>query len=209
MIIRGTAITCLVVLLLSILYFPAVHPPEYFLEQVRLEYALNAEFWGQKQAMQVLDATLSAHADTAVDNVLPGGFMETSRSSPIEQPIERSFRDVSDRIRTNQYVSSIEALLVLATYRLLVLLHGLAIPLLFAAAAMVDGLVRRAVKAKQFQHHNPEVFAACTAAAVLVFGALALALVGPWTVHPLVWVCVPLLLGIFGRSAIANFHRRG
>ena len=209
MIIRGTALTCLVILLISVLYFPSAYTPEYFLQQVRIEHALEAELWGQKHALDVLDTTLSIHAGATVESVLPSGFIDTGPPSPIDAPLARKFNELSERVRSNQYFSSIEALLLLATYRYVALLHGLTIPLFFCVAAISDGFLRRAVKAKQFQHYNPEVFAASAAAAVLVVGVIALALVGPWTANPIIWSGAPLLIGILGRSVVANFHSRG
>jgi len=53
------------------LYLPAAVPPERFLEQIRIEHALNLSAWGSRHAIDVLDRALAAlwrrHAGTLPD----------------------------------------------------------------------------------------------------------------------------------------------
>jgi hypothetical protein len=208
MIVRGAAILSALTLLLAVLYFPSEYSASAYLDQLRAEHDLSAEFWGTAPAWRALARTLDLEQRAAQQGLAYSAYPKTP-SPHVDQVVARQMSDVTDRLLGNQYFQSIEALFVLAAYRLSMCLELLPALAAFLFPALVDGLVRRAVKAKQFQHHNPEVFASSIAAAILVCGATAIAVVGPWTLHPAipvlaVCVAVPLL-----HAAIANFHLRG
>ena len=44
--IRAVAVISLVLLLILVLYVPAVHPPERFMDQMRSEHLVAVDFWG-------------------------------------------------------------------------------------------------------------------------------------------------------------------
>jgi hypothetical protein len=53
------------------------------------------------------------------------------------------------------------------------------------AGGFIDGFLRRAVKSKQFEHHDPEIFGACSLLIILATVAAALACRVPPALHPL------------------------
>jgi len=81
--------------------------------------------------------------------------------------------------------------------------------LAFVAAAMVDGYLVRSIKAKEFLHHDPELFALYASGAIVAGCATVLAFVLPVDLHPLVLPCVPLVIGVLISRAVGSFHRRG
>ena len=115
---------------------------------------------------------------------------------------------VNQRLFNNPYFRSIDALLLLASFRLAMLLEWLPWLLAFPFAAMVDGYLVRMVKAKEFLHHSPEMFALYVSLAILTSCATVLAFVLPITLHPLVVPCVPVVIGTLIGTAIRDFHRR-
>jgi len=79
----------------------------------------------------------------------------------------------------------------------------------FLFVALFDGLIRRAVKSKEFLRHDPELFAVHVCLAVLTACGLALSVVLPMTIHPYAFASAPLLAALFSGQAITNFHARG
>ena len=103
---------------------------------------------------------------------------------------------------------AIIALLLLASFRLAMLLEWLPWLLAFPVAALVDGCLVRVVKAKEFLHHSPEMFALYACLAILTSCATVLAFVLPFTLHPLAVPCVPVVIGTLMGTAIRDFHAR-
>jgi hypothetical protein len=115
---------------------------------------------------------------------------------------------VNQRLFNNPYFRSIDALLLLASFRLAMLLEWLPWLLAFPVAALVDGYLVRLVKAKEFLHHSPEMFALYACLAILTSCATVLAFVLPFTLHPLAVPCVPVVIGTLMGTAIRDFHAR-
>ena len=68
---RILAFTLCVVLLYA-LYLPSAYPPERFVEQIRTEHGLNAAFWGEERAHQLLQRSLALYAHQS--EVVPAAF---------------------------------------------------------------------------------------------------------------------------------------
>lgn len=209
MLIRITSIACLSLALVFILYLPSAHPPERFLEQLRAEHDLSARFWGAQHALRIMARMLALYESGKTSNSVPPAFVDAPATSQVNAVVITAMSQVTGRLFQNQYFRAIETLFVLATYRLAALLECLPIVAAFVAAGCFDGLVGRAVKARQFQHHNPEVFALCVAACIMVLCGTFVMLVVPLTVHPVLWAAAPCVVGFFCCLAIANFHHRG
>ena len=75
-------------------------------------------------------------------------------------------------------------------------------------AAVVDGYLVRSIKAKEFLHHDPELFAVYASGAIVAGCATVLAFVLPVNLHPMVLPCVPLLIGVLISRAVGSFHSR-
>jgi len=115
---------------------------------------------------------------------------------------------VSARLFGNAYFRSVEALFLLAMFRLGMMCHAVPWLLPFFAAAFVDGHVSRLLKAREFRQHNPEVFALALAAAIAVACATAVALLAPIELPIVAWAVGPLVVVLLLSRALASFHLR-
>lgn len=116
---------------------------------------------------------------------------------------------VNARLFNSPYFRSVDDLLLLATFRVLVMLewpHWLA---LVCTVALVDVGIVRSIKTRQFLHHSPEAFSAYSTSIIVLVCATVLALVLPITLPPLLWPAVPESAALLTAGALRNFHSRG
>jgi uncharacterized membrane protein (UPF0136 family) len=116
---------------------------------------------------------------------------------------------VNARLFYSPYFRSVDDLLLLATFRVLVLLewpHWLA---LVCTVALVDVGIVRSIKTRQFLHHSPEAFGAYATSIIVLVCATVLALVLQITLPPLLWPAVPESTALLTAGALRNFHSRG
>jgi hypothetical protein len=206
--IRVVATASLLALLILVLYLPSAYPPERFMNQLRAEHALNADFWGSEPAMRILERMLDFQTVVNQATPVPTPAMAAS-SSPIDDAVGKQMWEVNARLFNNSYFRSVETLLALASYRLSALLEPLPFLLIFMAAAVFDGLLLRILKSKEFRRHEPEMFALHVCGAIVTACATVVAFVLPVTLTPPILCLVPVALCAFASRAVANFHRRG
>ena len=115
---------------------------------------------------------------------------------------------VNQRLFNNPYFRSVDALLLLGSYRLATLIEWLPWLAAFALAALLDGGFVRIIKAKEFVQHDPEMFALYACLAIVAMCATVVGFVVPVTVHPLVLPCVLLGVSVLVGRAVGCFHRR-
>lgn len=206
--IRAVAIVSLTALLILVLYLPSAHPPEHFVGQLRMEHEQTAGFWTSQHAERILTRTLDAQESAGQFSPVP-----TLRQAPdprrVDAAVANEMSAVNTRLFNSPYFRSIDALLLLATYRFFTLLEWLPWLLTFGLAALLDGAALRAVKAKQFAHHDPEMFALHVCAAIVLLCAAVIALVLPVTLPAMLLPAVPVGIGVFMAGALGSFHRRG
>lgn len=116
---------------------------------------------------------------------------------------------VNQRLFDNAYFRSIDALVLLAAFRLSTLLEWLPWLAAFALAVLADGWVVRLIKSKEFKQHDPELFALYACLAIVVACATVVGFVVPLTLHPLVMPAIPIAISALLSRALASFHRRG
>lgn len=204
--IRAMAVASLLALLVLVLYVPSAHPPERFVDQLRTEYTNAAVFWGKDAGTRMLSRAMSMQESAGRASPIPSS-KDAAPVGGVNAAVGREMASVNQRLFNNPYFRSIDALLLLASFRLAMLLEWLPWLLAFPVAAMADGYLVRLVKAKEFLHHNPEVFALYACLAIVTSCATVLALVLPITLHPLVVPCVPVVIGTLIGAAIQHFHR--
>ncbi len=205
--IRATAIACLVALLAMALYLPSAYPPEQFFAQLRREHAAAAQLWDQQAASHMLDVALGLQDSTR--RVAPSPHAAASvPGGPLDTAVAREMSSVSARLFGNAYFRSVEALFLLAMFRLGMMSHALPWLLPFFAAAFVDGHVSRLLKAREFRQHDPEVFALALAAAIATACATAIALLAPLELPVVAWAVAPLVVVLLLSRAFASFHLR-
>ncbi|MBI3383479.1 MAG: DUF4400 domain-containing protein [Aquabacterium sp.] len=205
--IRAMAAASLLALLVLVLYVPSAHPPERFVEQLRTEYANAAVFWGKDEGTRMLSRAMSMQVSARQASPVPSS-KDAAPASSVNAAVSREMASVNQRLFNNPYFRSIDALLLLASFRLAMLLEWLPWLMAFPVAALVDGCLVRLVKAKEFLHHSPEMFAFYACLAILTSCATVLAFVLPITLHPLVVPCVPVIIGTLMGAAIRDFHLR-
>lgn len=201
--IRAIAVTSLVTLLILVLYLPSAHPPERFLAQLRAEHADSISFWGLKAATRMLNRALSLQGDTAQITPLP------KLSATPDNATAQEMSAMNRRLFNNPYFRSIDALLLLASYRAAVLLEWLPWLAGLIAVMVVDASLQRRIKAKEFRQHDPELFALYAGLGIFTACASVLACAAPVTWHPMVMPLLPLVVGFWGSRAWGHYHRRG
>ena len=206
--IRIVSIAALLCLLVLVLYLPSAHPPERFLAQIRSERQAMEEIWGETPALRILDRALGLQGAAREATPVPP-TASASAASGVDGAVAREMASVNQRLFGNNYFRAIDALVLLAAFRLSAMLEWLPWIAAFLAAAVADGAISRVIKSKEFLHHDPERFALYASVSILLACAAVIALVLPVGVHPLVSpIVVATLTVLWGRS-LAHFHRRG
>lgn len=209
MIIRIVAVVSLTSLLVMVLYLPAAHPPQRFINQVRIENEMNSAFWGSDAALRILARMLDLHARWQQTSPLPQTFTNAQAPSQINAALAEQTTQMVSRLTNIQYFESLDALMALATYRYAAFAEWFPSLLAFIVAAVFDGAMCRLVKSKEFLQHNPERYALAVSAVIVIACGTVIAFVIPMTLHPVFLAVVPLGIGIFAGLAVTNFHHRG
>ncbi|MBY0241995.1 MAG: DUF4400 domain-containing protein [Burkholderiaceae bacterium] len=199
--IRAVTIASLVSLLLLVLYLPAVTPPSTFFDRIRAEHGQQGAAWGPAHAQQALERALSiAERPVAAPMIGAGGGQ-----GRVMTVAGRQLNTVGRRLIDSDYLRSVNALLLLAAFRLAALAQLAPGFLLLACACIADGLVRRRVKGLEFSRHHPDVWTASVCAAWLTVCTVVITAVLPAAVPV---ALLPLLIGlacVCTAIAIANY----
>lgn len=205
--IRAVAILSLLAALVLVLYVPSVNPPERFLAQLRIEHEAAVAYWGSAPATRMLDRAIVLQGATADVTPIPSAA-DAPPAANVNGAVAGEMAAVNRRLFDNPYFRAVDALLLLASYRLSTLLEWLPWLSVFLLASLVDGTQARLVKAEEFVQHDPEMFALYASLSIMVLCATAVACVLPITLHPLLLPCVPLMIGAATGRAVGSFHRR-
>jgi hypothetical protein len=206
-VIRIVSIAALLSLLVLVLYLPSAHPPERFLAQIRSEHQAMEEIWGETPALRILDRALGLQGAARESTPIPP-TAGASAASGVDGAVAREMASVNQRLFGNSYFRAIDALVLLAAFRLSAMLEWLPWMAAFLAAAVADGAISRVIKSKEFLHHDPERFALYASMAITLSGAAVVAMVVPVHVHPLVSPAVLATLALLSGRSFAHFHRR-
>ena len=202
-----TVAFALCAVLIYALYLPSANPPERFLQQIRVEHELNAAFWGEDDALRIMERSLSLYARQG--ELAPAAFASTPSVpvTDVNAAVANQMSEVVQRLFHNSYAQGFDAVVLLATYRFAGLMHWLPWVAGFIAIVCFDGYLVRIIRSKEFLEHSPMHFALCAIGATLALALTLLLLVIPASIHPLALACVPLVLGTFVARAISHFHR--
>lgn len=205
--IRVVSIAALLCLLVLVLYLPSAHPPERFLAQIRIEHQAMQQLWGDARALRILDRALGLQ-DAARGATPVPPMTSAPAASGVNGAVAREMASVNQRLFGNSYFRAIDALVLLAAFRLSAMLEWLPWMGAFVAAALFDGAIGRVIKSKEFLHHDPERFALYASLAILLSCAAVVAMAVPITVLPMTSPVVVVALAILTGRGIAHFHRR-
>ena len=206
--IRVITVLSLVILLILVLYVPAAHPPQRFLAQLRAEQEIATAYWGAEPATRILDRAVNMQAAMTGVTPIPAA-KDAPSAADVNGAVSREMSSVNQRLFNNSYFRSVDALLLLASYRLSALLEWLPGLVAFVLTAIADGGFTRLIKAKEFRQLDPEMFALYASLGIVVLCATVIGFVLPMTLHPLLLPCVPLVVGVLAGRALGCFHRRG
>lgn len=206
--IRFVAIISLTALLVLVLYLPSAHPPEHFVARLRAEHEQLASAWRPSHADRALTRMLDAQESARAVSPVPSPRQAPS-TNHVDSVVAQEMSAVNARLFGNPYFRSIDALLLLASYRFFALLEWLPWMTVFCCAALFDGMALRAVKAKQFAHHDPEFFALYACGAIMVGCATVVVMVLPMALPTFVLPGSLVALAMLVAGALSNFHRRG
>lgn len=205
--IRVVTVISLLCLLVLVLYLPSVHPAQRFIMQLRAEHQTVSAFWGDAPASRILSRALSLQ-DSAREATPVPSVGDAPPASALDGAVAQEMTSLNQRLFNNAYFRSIDALVLLASYRLSTLLEWLPWLVAFCVAALVDGGVVRVLRSREFRQHDPELFALFSCLAIVAACAAVVGFVIPVALHPLLMPSVPLLMSLLLGRAFANFHRR-
>lgn len=206
--IRIITVAALTLLLVFVLYLPAANPPERFLAQIRNEHTINASFWGEARAELILERALAMNQALSAASPVPSAA-QAPQTDRMAQAVAQEMERVNQRFFGNTYFRAIDSLLLLAAFRLAALFEWLPVQVFIVLALMIDGLIARILRSKEFKPHDPEWFALHASAFVLLACSSVVAFVVPLTIAPPLLALVPVMGSLFLSRVIANFHRRG
>jgi hypothetical protein len=206
-VIRIVAVSSLLFLLMLVLYMPSAHPPQRFLNQIRIEHEATTAFWGAEPAVRILNRGMQMQDRTAEVTPIPKAA-DAPAATGVNNAVAHEMGAVNQRLFNNPYFRSVDAALLLASYRLATLLEWLPWLAAFALSAVADGWYVRKIKAKEFRQHDPEMFALFAGLAIVTACATVIAFVVPVTLPPLLLPCVPLAISVLVSRALASFHLR-
>lgn len=205
--IRAVAVVSLVLLLVLVLYVPSAHPPERFLEQLRSEHETAVDFWGAEPAYRMLDRAMRMQSDAGAASPIPSPH-DMPRTPGVNGAVATEMASVNQRLFNNAYFRSVDALLMLASYRLSSLFEWLPWLMPLVLAAGIDGALVRIIRAKEFLQHDPEMFAVWCSLLIITACSTVVAFAVPMQLHPAMLAGSPIAMAMLLGRAITHFHRR-
>ena len=201
---RAISVVSLCLLLSLVLYLPAAYTPAQFTQHVRTEHTACGRYWDRPVALRIM-----ARALLLMENKPTHTPMMIADRSAAHPPgtVAREVAHVGARLFNNAYIHSLNGLFALSTYRLATLIEWLPPFGILLAASAIDGMIRRAVKRKEFLRHSPEIYGLCAGLVIVMACALVLLLVAPWSLHPMVLPLVLLCFCVCVNLGIANYAK--
>lgn len=184
------------------LTLPAIVSPASVAALIRNEDRLHAAWLGEVAEHAVLVRVLRwlGQASRAGEEAMRA-------DAPDSDPLSLRFSAAGDATMQTPYVQRVRMLGRLAVYRLAVLLEWLSLGLPLILASVLDGAVMRTVRLRSFAHASPVLFGIGVHGTLAVLGCMAVALLVPFRIHPLVWVALVTAIAATLRTAVSNFHR--
>jgi hypothetical protein len=122
-------------------------------------------------------------------------------------PLSVRFTAAAESVTRTPYVQRARLLARLAAHRLAALAEWFALGLPLLAAAIVDGVLMRAVRLRSFAHPSPVLFGIGLHGTLALLAGMGFALLVPFELHPAGWGASVAALAATLRIAVSNFHR--
>lgn len=202
---RYLAIFLMTAMLGLVLWLPAAFTAERFYGAVRLDHGTNEQFWGEPYAAYALQAAIAFHDARSP----PSPAIPTDRSptGQAERQLANRMQEFTERMRGASYLRALEAMMMLAFYRLVSMLYLVPAVALFLLPALIDAAVRRIVRTHEFRSHDPERFSLSIAGSLVLCAMLVILCALPVRLNPLVPPAVMFGLGYCFHVALANYHQ--
>jgi hypothetical protein len=196
------ATAALLVVIVALLALPTTISPGAVADLIRSEHELNTGLLGEASSRTIL-----ARASSWLDELTDAGRGVGRLEPPVGDTLSTRLAMVSEAVLDTPYFVRLRALGRLVAYRLASLLEWMLFGAPLLGAAILDGVVTRAVKARTLVHLSPVLFGLGVHGSIAVLAGVLLLLVIPMTVQPLVAGGLVLLLAMTWRFAASNFHR--
>ena len=204
--VRYVWIAALLAILCIVLYIPSASPPERFIEVLRSEHAMNREVWGPVVADRILRRMLDMQQATPPLSDPPAPSVQPVQQSAVDAAMAAQMSQMSMRLFGNPYFRSIDSVFALATYRVSAIIELLPLLFIFLFIVVIDGVVLRKVRAKEFVAHSAEMFGGSVIVAIALGSVVAVSAFLPVRLHPMfATLCLLAMLFVLSR-AIANYH---
>lgn len=197
---RATLIFGCMCLVAVLLFAIGGHTTAQLAEQIRLEYAANVDFIGHERALRLLASALDSNTHTGPV------AQEKPRSDAVSKVVSRATSGVPPSLATNEYLRALDALLRLVMFRagcVMAVVPGLTV---FLFAAVVDGAVRRTVKAHEFSAHDPEVVALSMICILVLMFAMVALLMWPEALPPTLIPSLLFPIAFALNRAVSNYR---
>ena len=201
---RYLAIFLMTAILGLVLWLPAAYTARQFYGAVRLDHTTNEQFWGEPYAANALRsaiAFLDARKPPAIS--APAGTGPTGQA---ERQLANRMQQFTERMRGAGYLRAMEAMTMLAFYRLVTMRYLAPAVALFLLPALVDAAVRRIVRTHEFRSHDPERYSLAIVGAMILCAELAILCGLPVRLNPLVPPAAMFGLVYCLHVALANYH---
>lgn len=196
------ATAALLAVIAALLALPTTISPGAVADLIRSEHKLNTGLLGEASSRAIL-----ARASSWLGELTDAGRGVARLEPPAGDTLSTRLALVSEEILDTPYFVRLRALGRLAAYRLASQLEWLLFGAPLLGAAILDGVVTRAVKARTLVHLSPVLFGLGVHGSIAVLAGALLLLVMPMTVQPLVAGGLVVLLAMTWRLAASNFHR--
>lgn len=202
---RCIVIVALTVLLLLVLYLPAATAPAQFVAVIKADHAATTRYWGDVQALGMLRRAMAWQV-AAEPAPIPAQSLPKATAG-IDRAMQSEVAALGERVTGSAYFRSMQAMMLLASYRAAVMCQSAIVLALMLVAAVVDGLVVRSVRQKEFVEHNPEKCTLAACSTVILCCGMALACALPMALPSAMMPGMGALVCISIRSALANYQK--
>lgn len=206
--IRFTFAAAFFLFVIVLLEIPSLYPAGTFIEQIRVEHGLCAQFWSEQHAIDILERALDFdEVTTQVSPTAP--VSRAAKQNPVHTVAETETARVSTRFIRNPYFRSIGAMFTLVTYRIATLLEWQPVLMVICVVIAEDGLVARVIKSKEFAQHNPQTYALYSCLTIVTVCGTGIAFMLPYSLSPIFGPTLQLASAAFLHRALSNYQRRG
>jgi len=202
--IRIVFIASLALVVCTLLYVPSITPAERFIDAIQAENEAHRSLWGEDTANRVMLRLLDMQQAVKQPHLQQAS--PTPAPNTPEAAVAQQVGAMGTRMFANSYFRSIEALVMLASYRACALVELLPMALIVLIVVMIDGLVVRVVRSREFIPHSAELFSASAIGAIFIGAGVVLSLFLPFSIHPM-YPAAALMTMLFVLSrCVSNYH---